>query len=51
MYGEDVLTEHKCQNWFAKFRSGNFNVEDAPRSGRSVEADEDTIKTLIDTNR
>ena len=27
VYGEDVLTER--QNWFAKFRSGNFDVEDA----------------------
>ncbi|GFU88848.1 hypothetical protein TNCV_4445231 [Trichonephila clavipes] len=28
--GKDAL----CQNWFAKFRSGNFDVEDAPLSGR-----------------
>lgn len=51
VYGEDVLTERQCQNWFAKFRCGNFDVEDAPRSGRPVEADEDTIKALIDANR
>jgi len=25
-------------------------VEDAPRSGRPVEADKDTIKTLVDAN-
>ena len=30
VYGEDVLTVRQCQNWFAKFRSGNFDVEDAP---------------------
>ena len=34
-----------------KFRSGNFDVEGAPRSGKPVEADEDTIKALIDANR
>ncbi|GFU33415.1 RNase H domain-containing protein [Trichonephila clavipes] len=39
-----VLTVRKCQNWFAKFRSGNFDVEDAPRSGRPVEDDKDAIK-------
>ncbi|XP_046817450.1 histone-lysine N-methyltransferase SETMAR-like [Vespa crabro] len=33
MYGKDVLTVRQCQNWFAKFRSGNFDVEDTPRSG------------------
>ncbi|GFV69279.1 histone-lysine N-methyltransferase SETMAR [Trichonephila clavipes] len=37
--GEGVLTLRQCQNWFAKFRFGNFDVEDAPRSGRTVEAD------------
>ena len=49
VYGEDVLTVRQCQNWFAKFRSGNFDVEDAPRSGRPVEA-KDTIKALVDAN-
>ncbi|GFW37538.1 histone-lysine N-methyltransferase SETMAR [Trichonephila clavipes] len=44
VYGEGVLTVRQCQNWFAKFRSGNFDVEDAPRSGRPVEADKDAIK-------
>ncbi|XP_035719463.1 histone-lysine N-methyltransferase SETMAR-like [Vespa mandarinia] len=51
VYGEDVLTVRQCQNWFAKFRSGNIDVEDAPRSGRPVEADKDMIKALVDANR
>lgn len=37
----DVLTERQYQNWIAKFRNGNFDVKDAPRSERQVEADED----------
>ncbi|GFV51230.1 histone-lysine N-methyltransferase SETMAR [Trichonephila clavipes] len=49
--GEGVLTVRQCQNWFAKFRSGTFVVEDAPRSGRPVEADKDAIKALVDANR
>ena len=48
---KSLCSKRQWQNWFAKFRSGNFDVEDAPRSGRPVEADEDTIKTLIDANR
>ncbi|XP_046819196.1 histone-lysine N-methyltransferase SETMAR-like [Vespa crabro] len=51
VYGEDVLTVRQCQKWFAKFGSGTFVVEDAPRSRRPVESYEDTIKTLIDANR
>ncbi|GFU83320.1 hypothetical protein TNCV_3739311 [Trichonephila clavipes] len=27
VYEESVLTVRQCQNWFAKFRSGNFDVE------------------------
>ena len=46
-----MLTVRQCQNWFAKFRSGNFDVEDVSRSGRPVEADKDTIKALVDANR
>lgn len=38
VYGEGVLTVRQCQR-FAKFRSGNFDVKDAQRSGRPVEAD------------
>ncbi|GFU28733.1 histone-lysine N-methyltransferase SETMAR [Trichonephila clavipes] len=51
VYGEGVLTVRQCQNWFAKFRSGSFDVEDAPRSGRPVEADKDAIKAFVDANR
>ncbi|GFX06125.1 histone-lysine N-methyltransferase SETMAR [Trichonephila clavipes] len=51
VYGEDVPTVLLCQNWLAKFRSGNFEAEDAPRSGRPVEVDKDKIKALIDANR
>ena len=51
MYGEDLSNERQCQNCFAKFRSGNFNPEDATRPGRSLEADVDKIKSLVDKNR
>ncbi|GFT78658.1 mariner transposase [Trichonephila clavipes] len=51
VYREGVLTVRQCQNWFAKFRSGNFDVEDIPRSGRQLEADKDAIKALLDANR
>ncbi|GFU81598.1 histone-lysine N-methyltransferase SETMAR [Trichonephila clavipes] len=40
VYGEGVL------NWFAKFRSSNFDVEE-----RLIEADKDAIKALVDANR
>ncbi|EZA61532.1 Histone-lysine N-methyltransferase SETMAR [Ooceraea biroi] len=51
VYGEDALKLRQCQNSFTKFRSGDFNVKDAPRSGRPIEIDDDKIKALIDSNR
>ncbi|EZA47187.1 Histone-lysine N-methyltransferase SETMAR [Ooceraea biroi] len=51
VYGEDALKLRQCQNWFTKFRSGDFNVKDAPRSGRPIEIDDDKRKALIDSNR
>ncbi|QQP37601.1 Histone-lysine N-methyltransferase SETMAR, partial [Caligus rogercresseyi] len=32
---ENVNTSH-VQFWFRRFRSGNFDVKDAPRSGRPI---------------
>ena len=43
VYGEKSLTERQSQNWFARFRYGDFDVKDAPRSGRPTEVD-DKIK-------
>ena len=31
-----VYGERQCQNWFARFRSGNFEVKNEPRHGRSI---------------
>ena len=43
--------ERTCQKWFAKFRAGDLWLDGAPQSGRSVEADSDQIKTLIENNQ
>ena len=51
VYGEKLLTERQCQNWFARFRSGDFHLKDAPRSGRLTEVDDDKIKAMIENNR
>ena len=39
-----------CQKWFALFRSENFDLKDAPRSGRPTEVDNDKIKPMIENN-
>ena len=51
VYGEKSLTELQCQNWFAHFRFGNFDLKDAPRSGHPTEVDDNKIKAMIENNR
>ena len=51
MCGEGAVTDRMCQKWFAKFRAGDFSLDDAPRSGRPVEVDSDQIETLIENNQ
>ena len=51
VYREGAVTDRKCQRWFAKFRAGDFSLDDAPRSGRPVEVDSDQIETLIKNNQ
>jgi len=51
VYGDNAVSESVCRKWFARFRSGNFNLEDAPRSGRPSEINDDEIKALIENDR
>ena len=51
VHGEKSLTERQCQNQFARFRSGDFDLKDIPRSRRPTEVDDDKIKAMIENNR
>ena len=51
VYGEKSLTECQCRNWLIRFCSGDFDLKDAPRSGRPTEVDDDKIKATMENNR
>ncbi|XP_015437444.1 PREDICTED: histone-lysine N-methyltransferase SETMAR-like [Dufourea novaeangliae] len=51
VYGVDCITDRTCQNWFKKFRSGDFSLKDDQRSGRPTEVDDDQIKAIIEEDR
>lgn len=51
VYGENAFELRQCQDWFTKFRSEDFDVKDAPRSGKTIEVDDDKIKALMESNR
>ena len=48
IYGDGFVSERSAQTWFNKFRNFNFDLGDAPRSGRPVETDEDQLKALLE---
>ena len=51
VFGEGAVTDRTCQKWFAKFRAGDFSLDDAPWSGRPVEVDSDQIETVVENNQ
>ena len=48
VYGEGA--ERTVRKWFARFKTGDFNLEDQERPGKPSTTDEDQIKTLIENN-
>ena len=47
VYGEGVIGESTARKWFAKFKNGNFDIDDTLRSGRPSEFDEYHLKALL----
>ncbi|KAG5325309.1 SETMR methyltransferase, partial [Pseudoatta argentina] len=50
IYGNGIVAESTARKWFARFKSGNFDLEDRKRSGRPVVVNDDQIVTLIENN-
>ena len=51
MYGEGAVTDQTCQKWFAKFRAGDFSLDDTLWLGRPVQVDSNQIETLIENDQ
>ncbi|XP_018057226.1 PREDICTED: histone-lysine N-methyltransferase SETMAR-like [Atta colombica] len=49
--GRNVVRKQQCQNWFARFRDGDFSVKDAHRSDRPSKIDDDEMKALVQANK
>ena len=47
VYGEGVIGESTARKWFAKFKNGNFDINDMPHSGRPSEFDKDHLKAIF----
>ena len=46
--GKAVLSIRTAQHWFHRFKNGNFELDDLPHSGRSLQVDMDLLKKLIE---
>ncbi|GFV97119.1 histone-lysine N-methyltransferase SETMAR [Trichonephila clavipes] len=50
VYGTDTVTAIYEKIWFRRFRSGIFDVKDAPRTGRPVVENVDKITEITEVD-
>ena len=48
VYGEHALAERTCQKWFARFKSGDFGMENEERPGQPNKFEDEELKALLD---
>ena len=48
VYGEHALAERTCQKWFARFKSGDFGLEDEERPGQPKKFENEEPEALLD---
>ena len=47
VYGKGAIAKRTACDWYAKFKNGNFDLKDVPRSGGPVEFDEERLNQLL----
>jgi len=48
---EDILSKSTARKWFARFRAGNFDVKDEPRSDRPITEKSDEIMVKVERDK
>jgi len=48
--GGGVVSERDAQLWFKRFRDGQTDLDDLPRSGRPREIDDDELQKIVDSD-
>lgn len=49
-FGEGCVSERTARDWFAKFKNGDFGLDDQPRSGRPPAVDNDQLRQLVEAD-
>jgi len=47
---KDVPSIRTAQHWFNRFNNGNFELDDLPHTGRSLQVNMDVLKQLIEVD-
>ena len=48
VHGEHALAERTCQKWFARFKSGDFGLEDEECHGQPKKLEDEELEALLD---
>lgn len=46
-FGANTVSERTIREWFSRFRAGDYNLQDQPRSGRPSELNVDRLRQLV----
>lgn len=46
-YGKTIISERTCRNWYERFRSGDFQVEDRHSGGRDRAFEDEEVEALL----
>ena len=50
VYSNSAPSDKTCREWFRRFKSDDFDVEDKERSGRPRAFENEKLQTLVDEN-
>ena len=50
VYGDSAPSDKTCREWFRRFKSGDFDVEDKERSRRPKAFEDEELQALLDEN-
>ena len=48
IYGDNAPSDKTCREWFRRFKSSDFDVEDKERSGRPRAFKDEELQALVD---
>jgi len=51
IYGDTAPTDKPCREWFRRFKDGDFNVEDKPRSGQPKKFEDKELEALLEKDQ